>query len=166
MEIRKQGMPDPWDMMQDHDVERFGAVIRDKDEQVRWCRAVFLGGLPYMWMKAAPVLQMTFDNLELRRGDKVLVIGESLESCGFISGIQERIGPEGEIKGIDIVDEARDAYLAGRRGRQGMLATWEWTYTKGILRVGLGMDLHEGDPGRLFRLRRLPAGRAAHGRLD
>jgi len=131
MNAKSHQMPDPWDMMQEHDTRRFGAVIRDREEQVRWCRAVFLGGLPYMWMKAKPVLTMVYDNLELRPGDKVLVIGESLESCGFLSDIRERIGPSGDITAVDIVDEARDAYVAGRRGSGGMLATWRYNYTQG-----------------------------------
>ena len=43
---------DPWAWMQPHDVRRFGEVIMDPKEQERWCRAVLLGGLPFMWRKA------------------------------------------------------------------------------------------------------------------
>jgi len=123
---------DPWDMMQEHDVERFGAIIRDREEQVRWCRAIFLGGLPYMWRKAAPVRDMMYDRMELKPGDRVFLIGESLESCGFISDIRERIGSTGEIESVDITDQARDAAMSGRRGSTGMLATWNWDYTLGF----------------------------------
>jgi ubiquinone/menaquinone biosynthesis C-methylase UbiE len=127
-----RGPGDPWGFMQEHDVQRFGGVIRDRGEQVRWSRAVFLGGLPYMWRKARPVLDKVYDRLELTPGDKVLVVGGSLESCGFLSDIRDRIGMDGLIKAIDICDEARDAYVAGRRGRNGMLATWKWNYTADI----------------------------------
>ena len=91
--MKKPTSTNPWDWMQPHDIARFGAVIGDPKEQERWCRAVMLGGLPYMWNKAGVVREMIYDKLALRAGDKVLVIGESLESCGFIDDINARIGP-------------------------------------------------------------------------
>lgn len=78
-----------------------------------------LGGLPYMWNKASVVRNMVYDKMALRPGDKVLVIGESLESCGFIDDIRARIGPSGELRAIDITDEARGNYFSGKRGRGG-----------------------------------------------
>ena len=41
-----------------------------------------------------------------------------------------RIGPKGEVRVIDITDEARDNYIAKKRGRGGQLATWQWTYIR------------------------------------
>lgn len=130
--MKKPNSTNPWDWMQPHDIARFGAVIADPREQERWCRAVMLGGLPYMWNKAAVVRDLVYDKMGLRAGDKVLVIGESLESCGFLDDITARIGPTGELRAIDITDEARDKYFAGVRGRGGQLATWQWTYTRDI----------------------------------
>lgn len=123
---------DPWTWMQPYDVSRFGEVIMNPAEQERWCRAVLLGGLPFMWRKAEVARQLIYDRLELREGDKVLVIGECIEPCGFVDDIRARIGPKGEIKVFDITDEARDNYIAKNRGRGGQLATWAWTYTRGI----------------------------------
>lgn len=130
--MKKPDSTNPWDWMQPHDIARFGAVIADPKEQERWCRAVMLGGLPYMWNKASAIRDMVYDKLALRKGDKVLVIGESLESCSFLDDIKERIGPSGELRAIDITDEARDKYFSGFRGRGGQLATWQWDYTKSI----------------------------------
>ena len=48
------------------------------------------------------------------------------------TNIAARIGPSGELRAIDITDEARDNYFAGKRGRGGQLATWQWTYTSDI----------------------------------
>ena len=123
---------DPWRWMQPYDVRRFGEVIMDPAEQERWCRAVLLGGLPFMWRKAEVARHLIYDRLELRAGDKVLIIGECVESCGFIDDMRARIGPSGEIKVFDITDEARDNYIAKRKGRGGQLATWQWTYTRDI----------------------------------
>ena len=99
-------------------------------EQERWCRAVLLGGLPFMWRKAEVARNVIYDRLELREGDKVLVIGECIEPCGFVDDMRARIGPKGEVRVIDITDEARDNYIAKKRGRGGQLATWQWTYTR------------------------------------
>ena len=123
---------DPWAWMQSYDVQRFGDVILDRKEQERWCRAVLLGGLPFMWRKAEVARNLIYDRLELRTGDKVLIIGECIEPCGFVDDMRRRVGPGGEIKVIDITDEARDNYIAKKRGRGGQLATWQWTYTSDI----------------------------------
>ncbi len=123
----------PWDWMQPHDAERLGKIIFDPAEQARWTRAVMLGGLPYMWRRKAKVVrELMYDRMDLRPGDRVFVVGESLESCGFIADIRERIGPDGVIDAVDITEEARDAYIAGLRGRSGLLATWQFKYTHSI----------------------------------
>jgi ubiquinone/menaquinone biosynthesis C-methylase UbiE len=110
-----------------------GESIFDPAEQARWCSAVFFGNLPYMWRgKAAGVRTLMSERLALRPGDKVLILGEAIEGCGFDADIRERIGPQGEIKIIDITDEARSAFLKQARGRGGQLATWQWTYTADI----------------------------------
>jgi hypothetical protein len=128
--MKEPNSKNPWDWMQPHDVKRWGEVIMDPVEQQRWCRAVMLGGLPYMWrVKAATVRELAYEKLQLLQGDKVFIIGESIESCGFIDDIRERIGPDGEIKVVDITDEARDSYMAGKVGKHGQLATWHWDYT-------------------------------------
>jgi hypothetical protein len=130
--MKKPASTNPWDWLQPHDFARMGDIIRDPQEQTRWCRAVMLGGLPFMWHRASVVKDLVYDKLDLRDGDKVLVIGESVESCGFIDDIRARIGARGDIRVIDITDEARDAYFSGKRGRGGQLATWAWNYTSGI----------------------------------
>lgn len=92
----------------------------------------FARGLPFMWRKAEVARNLIYDRLELREGDKVLVIGECIEACGFTDDIRNRIGPGGEIKVFDITDEARDNYITKKRGRGGQVATWAWTYTRDI----------------------------------
>jgi ubiquinone/menaquinone biosynthesis C-methylase UbiE len=127
MKIEGKG---PWEWMQPYDIRRFGEVIADPAEQERWCRAVLLGGLPYMWRKAAVAKELIYDRLGLRAGDKVLVIGECVESSGFADDIRKRIGPGGELRIFDITDEARDAYIAKHRGSGGQIATWRWGYSR------------------------------------
>jgi hypothetical protein len=130
--MRNPKSPDPWDHFQPFDVERFGNVILNREEQTRWCRAVLLGGLTYMWDKAEVVRSLVYDKLELRGGDKVLLLGEVIEGCGFVDDVRKRVGLTGEIRVVDFTDEARDAYVAGKRGAGGQLATWRYNYTDDV----------------------------------
>lgn len=132
MASRDKDPDDPWDWLMAEDVDRFGEVILDEGEQKRWSCAVFLGGLSYMWRKATVCRDLIFDKLELVPGDRVLLIGEALEGCGFSDDVRARIGADGELTAFDIMDQARDAYMSGVRGRGGQLATWRFDYTRSV----------------------------------
>ena len=120
----------PWDWLQPHDSARFGTVIHDPEERARWCRAVLTGGLPMIWRsKAAAVRELMYLKMELREGDHVLIIGESLDACGFVDDVRGYIGTGGHVHAIDIIEEARDSVEANRRGRGGQLGTWAYGYT-------------------------------------
>ena len=118
----------PWSYLQPNDVERFGTVILDPAEQKRWSSALFLGGLSYMWQKSTALRDLIFLHLALKHGDRVLLLGEALQGSRFPEDIQARIGG-GELTCIDIIEEARNAMLQRRIGRNGKLGTWEYTYT-------------------------------------
>lgn len=120
----------PWHYMQPNDVERFGDVILDPEEQKRWSSALFLGGLSYMWQKATAIRDLIFLHLALKPGDRVLLLGEALDGSKFPEDIRARIGG-GELVCIDFIDEARNAMIQRRIGRNGKLGTWEYTYTHG-----------------------------------
>lgn len=125
------GKKTPWDFIGAEERKLLGDVIASREEQTRWCKAMVFGTLPFMWReKAAVVRDLGYDKLALFPGARVLLLGECLRICGFVDDIRQRIGPTGEIHEIDITNEARGAYLAGRRGRGGQLATWEWQYTR------------------------------------
>jgi SAM-dependent methyltransferase len=119
--------------MQQFDRTRFGPDIFDPAEQARWSHAMFIGGLPYMWtILAQPVRSMIYDLAELKAGDKVLLFGESLESCGFIADLRRIVGPAGGVVPIDIQEDARNAVAARKRGTGGQLGTFSYAgYTKG-----------------------------------
>lgn len=123
----------PWDWLQPRDSARFGEVINDPEERMRWCRILLTGGLPLIWRKkAAAVRELMYSNMALQAGDNVLIIGESLDACGFVDDVRARIGTAGEIRAIDIIEEARDSVAANRRGRSGQLGTWAYNYTSGV----------------------------------
>jgi len=121
-------MTSPWDSIQEYDVQRLGSEILDPREQERWCRAVFMAGsLPFMWRESSVVRDLVYDRLELVPGSSVLVIGEAVEACGFGADLRGVVGTSG-VHVVDIIDEARDRYLAGLRGSGGQLATWHYDY--------------------------------------
>jgi SAM-dependent methyltransferase len=122
----------PWDLLQPFDAQRFGEVVLDRSEQERWSKAIFLGGLPYMWRRAALVLEMIYGLLELRHGDKVFLIGESLESCGFVQDLRERVGATGTVTALDIQEDCRNAFLENKRGVGGQRGTFRYDYTSHV----------------------------------
>jgi SAM-dependent methyltransferase len=131
--MRADGAPrSAWDAFQPHDVDRWGPIILDHDEQVRWSQAIFLGGLTYMWRRAHAIRELVYSTLDLAPGHRVLVVGEVIEGCGFADDLRERVGPDGEVRVVELVEEARSAYFENRVGRGGQLATWQWDYTADI----------------------------------
>lgn len=122
----------PWAWFQPWDLQAFGEVIRDEAEQRRWSQAVFLGGLPWMWRKARVMRELIYDRLELRPGDRVLLLGEAIEASGFADDVRDRVGPEGDVRVVEIIEEARAHYRAGDRGRGGQLATWRYDYVADV----------------------------------
>lgn len=123
----------PWDWMSEGETKILGEIVLDPVEQARWCRSILFGTLPYMWRdKAAALRTMMYDRLAPAPGDKVLILGECIQGCGFDADIRERIGPDGEIDIIDITEKARGAYMSGVRGRGGQLATWRFDYTNDV----------------------------------
>ncbi len=115
--------PSAWDAMLPHDIERFGEVILDDAERRRWCAAILIGGLPYIWSTTGAVLKERFlRELELSSGDRVLLIGEGIAGIGIDRAIGEQLGDAGELVVVDFMTEVRDAVQAGR------FPQWTWTY--------------------------------------
>jgi hypothetical protein len=109
----------PWGYVQPWDVAAQGPTIRDPKEQARWARVILLGGLPYIWRElAAPLNTIVYSLLEIKRGDKALIIGESIDPCGWAEDIRGMVGEAGEVRCFDIIERARQATIG--------LTTW-WT---------------------------------------
>jgi SAM-dependent methyltransferase len=112
-----------WDAMLPHDVERFGDVITDPRERRRWCAAILIGGLPYIWATTGAAQRQRFlDHLELTAGDRVLLIGEGIAGIGIDDEIRAQIGPHAELVTIDFMERVRDTVQSGR------FPQWSWDY--------------------------------------
>jgi SAM-dependent methyltransferase len=126
-----RGKADPWNYIRDRDVERLGEVLLDPQERARWAMAFLVAaGLPYMWQKLAPNIQdIAYALLELQPGDRVLIVGEEVESCGWKGAIEEAVGRTGTVEVAELIEEGNVAIFGGKYGRNGRLAAWQWTYT-------------------------------------
>lgn len=123
----------PWGYIQPWDVKGFGPSVLDPKEQARWAQAIRLGGLPYMWRElAAPMVTIVYSLMEIKRGDKVLIIGESIAPCGWDEDIRRLVGPEGEVRCFEIIEKGRQTTADMVRGRCGKVGTWHWDYTHDI----------------------------------
>jgi len=123
----------PWGYTQPRDLDTLGPAIEDPREQARWARLIMLGGLPYIWRElASPLLTIVYSLLEIRRGDRVLIVGESIDPCGWADDIRALVGVSGEVRAVDVIDRARQSTIDLVKGRNGRVATWQWDYTRDV----------------------------------
>jgi hypothetical protein len=108
-----------------------GPEVLDEELRRRWAVPFSIaGGLPYIWRELArPISEIVYGLLELRAGDKVLIIGEGIKPAGWDADIKELVGATGEVEAFEIIQEGRRRVLNNLPGRQGVAGTWEWTYT-------------------------------------
>jgi hypothetical protein len=100
------------------------AMYLDLDTRRRWCTALLVGRLPYLWQRVASVSRgLALAQLELQRGDRVLALDEAVAPIGWDEEIRARVGEEGEVVVIDI----RDRVLNMMRADE--IPQWEWNET-------------------------------------
>lgn len=128
------GGGNPWDLIQDWDVEMMGEEIRDPGFRRGFEAAMRLaGGLPYIWqVLARPISEILYGLLELRPGDRVLLIGEGVASAGWDRDIRELVGETGVVDVHEIIRDGRRAVHERLRGRNGQIGSWRWAYADGV----------------------------------
>lgn len=130
----KWGGGNPFDLVQDWDLERMGEDVLDVDKRRSWEMAMRLaGGLPYIWQELArPISEIAYGLLELRPGDRVLLIGEGIGPAGWDADMRALVGETGVVDTIEIIRDGREAVHSRRVGRNGQFGSWRWTYTDGV----------------------------------
>jgi hypothetical protein len=125
---------DPWRYIQEWDVEAAGPSLLDSGERARWAGAFRrAGGLPYIWRELAPqVSEIVYSLLELRVGDRILIVGEAIQPCGWESAIAKLVGTNGSVDSFEIIHRARESIGRGEMGRNGAVGSWKWDYTEDI----------------------------------
>lgn len=128
------GGGNPFDHVQDWDVERMGEDMRDPQARRAWEMVMRLaGGLPYIWRELArPISEIAYGLLELRPGDRVLLIGEGIGPAGWEDDIRAIVGPDGVVDVVEIIRDGREAVHSGRVGRNGQTGSWRWDYVDGV----------------------------------
>jgi SAM-dependent methyltransferase len=82
-----------------------------------------------MWRhKAASFRDLMYSKLGLRLGEKVFLLGEGNEGCGFETDLRSLVGPQGSLCSIDIMEQARTTTINGVKGRGGRVGTWRYDY--------------------------------------
>jgi len=122
----------PWGWVQQWDLDAWGAGILDEQQREHWLGAFRIaGGLPYMWRELAPqISEIVYGLLEVRPGDRVLVIGEAIEPCGWMADLRSLVGDSGSVEGVEIIQDARASIGRRDRGQNGKYGCWQWDYTK------------------------------------
>ncbi|QAY59556.1 methyltransferase domain-containing protein [Microbacterium protaetiae] len=128
------GGGNPWNYVQGWDEELLGPDVRDAAQRRIWELAVRLaGGLPYIWQELArPISEIAYGLLELRPGDRVLLIGEGIEPAGWDEDMRAIVGPEGTVDTVEIIRDGRKAVHSRTPGRSGMTGCWRWDYMDDI----------------------------------
>lgn len=94
----------------------------------------------YLWLRRLSLQYSTLGNesgldeapharLALKPGDRVLLIGESNEGTKFEEEIRARIGPDGELCSVDLIERVRNSVRDRTRGRGGAIGTFEYDFT-------------------------------------
>jgi SAM-dependent methyltransferase len=124
------GGGNPWDYVQNWDEELLGPDVRSPEVRRVWELAVRLaGGLPYIWQELArPVSEIVYGLLELRPGDRVLLIGEGIGPAGWVEDMRSIVGADGVIDTVEIIRDGRRAVHSRTPGRNGQTGCWRWAY--------------------------------------
>jgi hypothetical protein len=133
-ELQRAHGRSPWDYIQDWDVELVGPEILEEDRRQSVQRAMrMVGGLPYIWQELArPVSEIVYGLLELKQGDRVLLLGEAIEPSLWDQDMQAIVGPEGRVDCVELIHDGRAAVEGRTAGRSGMRGTWRWDYCDDI----------------------------------
>ncbi|MFF0815003.1 hypothetical protein ACFYVR_07590 [Rhodococcus sp. NPDC003318] len=128
------GGGNPWNYIQDWDVELLGPDVRSPELRRTWELAVRLaGGLPYIWQELArPISEIAYGLLELTPGDRVLLIGEGIEPAGWDADMRALVGPTGVVDTVEIIRDGRKAVHSRTPGRNGMTGCWRWDYVDDV----------------------------------
>lgn len=93
----------PWDFLAQAEIDALGQEVKEADMQKKWGRMLTLGGsLEWIHENSSGITSLMYDNLEVKSGYRVLVIGERLETLGFLPELRKRIGEKGEVVAVDM----------------------------------------------------------------
>lgn len=103
-----------WDFMTTEEKAAFDDLVGDTEKQFNWGRATFLaGGLRLMGDLNSNYVELMYENLQAKPGDKVFMLGELFEELGFLTELKRRKGEMAELAAIDVSTKARSYAKSG-----------------------------------------------------
>jgi len=112
-----------WDFMTTAEKAVFDDLVGDPEKQFRWGRSTFLaGGLRLMGDLNSEFVELMYENLKAKPGDRVFMLGELFEELGFITELKKRKGEMAELAATDVSVKARSY------AKTGAIPQWDYDF--------------------------------------
>jgi SAM-dependent methyltransferase len=85
--------------------------------------------LPFIWQVVArPISHIIYGLLEAKPGDRVLDHRRRRRPAKWADDLRAITGPVRCVDVVEIIRDGRNAVMEKKRGRNGKLGCWQWTY--------------------------------------
>lgn len=112
-----------WDFMTTAERAAFDDLVGDPDKQFKWGRSTFLaGGLRLMGDLNSDFIELMYENLKAKPGDRVFMLGELFEELGFLAELKRRKGEMSELAATDVSVKARSY------AKTGAIPQWDYDF--------------------------------------
>ena len=112
-----------WDFMTAAEKAAFDDLVGDPEKQFKWGRGTFLAGsLRLMGDLSSNYIELMYENLKAKPGDKVFILGELFEELGFLTELKRRKGEMAELAATDVSVKARSY------AKTGAIPQWDYDF--------------------------------------
>jgi ubiquinone/menaquinone biosynthesis C-methylase UbiE len=106
--LRQKPVKTPYDLFSKVEQNALASAVGAGADKKLWGKVLtFGGGLEWLYEHSESVVKPMYENLKVKQGDRVLILGEQLVGMGFRAEMQKRVGPSGEIVEFDMNSQHR-----------------------------------------------------------